>query len=87
MKELESILDYGTFNPAVDPAFNHGPGMGPCSVAECSLTATGLYWSSTTGATSPVSAWYVDFANGNVYFGVAKSNLLFVRAVRGGCVP
>jgi len=46
-----------------------------------------LYWSSTTGATSPVSAWYVDFANGNVYFGVAKSNLLFVRAVRGGCVP
>ena len=90
-KELESIVDAGTFNPAVDPAFNHGPGIGPCKVDECSLTGTGaaglyFYWSSTTRAAGTLSAWAVDFVEGFVSV-VPKSNSFFVRAVRGGCMP
>ena len=79
VKELQSIVDYGTFNPAVDPAFNNGPGIDPCSVAECSLTVAGDYWSATTFASNPAAAWIVNFD--------LKGNTLVVRAVRGGCVP
>src|SRR5438309_7145139 len=61
-KELQSIVNYGRLNPAVDPAFNNGPGIGACKVAECSLTAGGFYWSSTTGEAFTPSAWEVDFA-------------------------
>jgi hypothetical protein len=86
VKELQSIIDYGLLNPAVDPAFNNGPGIGACSVAECSLTATGSYWSSTTGAAFTPSAWIVDFSVGFVTGGLKNDELHFVRAVRGGCV-
>src|SRR5437867_9435234 len=66
-KELESIVDAGTFNPAVDVAFNHNPGMlATCSVAECSLTGVGDYWTSTTFAFDPAFAWVVTFFHGGV---------------------
>jgi hypothetical protein len=86
VKELQSIVDYGTFNPAVGPAFNNGPGIDPCSVAECSLTASGDYWSATTFASNLAVAWIVNFDGGNVDVD-NKSGTNFVRAVRGGCVP
>jgi len=86
VKELESILDYGTFNPAVDPAFNNGPGIGPCSVAECSLTASSAYWSSTTYAHLLTAAWGVFFFAGDAGTD-GKGFTFFVRAVRGGCLP
>src|SRR2546422_3191177 len=39
-KELERIVDAGTFKPAGDEAFNNNPGMlATCSVAACSLNA------------------------------------------------
>src|SRR5882672_5424864 len=42
VKELQSIVDYGTFNPAVDVAFNNNPGLlATCGLAECSLTGMG----------------------------------------------
>jgi len=86
-KELESIVDAGTFNPAVDPAFNNGPGIGACSVAECSLTASSSYWSASTFASAPaLFAWVVGFSSGFVDNGT-KTNPFFVRAVRGGCLP
>ena len=87
VKELQSIVDYGTFSPAVDVAFNNNPGMrATCSVAECSLTGVGNYWTSTTLELNPAFGWGVGFNAGGV-FNDSKSNILFVRAVRGGCVP
>lgn len=44
---------------------------------------TTTYWSSTTGASYPGNAWYVDFGNGKVYY-LDKYNNLYVWCVRGG---
>jgi len=88
VKELESIVDYGTSSPPlVDPAFNNGPGIGPCTVAECSLTASNFYWSSTTNEASPTSAREVNFTFGVTTFFTKTGAGDSVRAVRGGCVP
>src|SRR5437879_5351345 len=92
VKELQSIVDYGTFSPSVDVAFNNGPGTGPCSVSECSLTEKTTpinYWSPTSLAINPVNAWFVAFNSGGgfVGFDVKSNRNLTVRAVRGGCLP
>jgi hypothetical protein len=84
-KELISIIDDGNFSPAVDAAFNNGV-AGFCDALSCSRTQPGFYWSSTTHAALPAVAWFVDFFSGNVSGG-GKSGTVFVRAVRGGCVP
>src|SRR5947208_8363266 len=100
-KELVSILNLQNNLhdgvPAVSPAFNTNCTPG-CTVTTCSCTATsngsGLagqppyYWSSTTDAGSPDSAWSVDFSLGSVASG-GKAYTFFVRAVRGGssCLP
>lgn len=53
IKELQSIVDYEVFNPAVPRPF-HGPGCGlGCDnvrAPDCSCTAMSGYWSSTTYA-------------------------------------
>ena len=87
VKELQSLVDYETFNPAVDPAFNNGDcAGGTCTVLTCSCTGmASVYWSSSTVAGTPTSAWIVSFNDGDVD-AVDKSNDFFVRAVRGGCV-
>ena len=74
INELQTLANYGTFNPAIDPAFNNGVD---------SFTQSSRYWSSTTSASSTSSAWIVFFINGTVSFNI-KTNNLFVRAVRGG---
>ena len=85
VKELQSIIDYGRFNPSVDPVFNNHVSPG-CTVLTCSATVpTGIYWTSTTGAENPLSAWVLLFFEGFVT-GAVKSESHFVRAVRGGCV-
>ena len=81
VKELQSIVDYGRCDAtlggacadqaAIDPIF--GP------------TAASFYWSSTTVASFPGSAWFVDFSDGGVGGG-GTSGIVHVRAVRGGCV-
>jgi hypothetical protein len=68
--ELESIVDCSFGNPCIDEAL-----FGD--------TASSFYWSATTYATFPGSAWTVSFGNGGVGNGV-KSNGRHVRAVRGG---
>jgi hypothetical protein len=68
VRELQSIVDYGVLFPSIDPA------LGPTA---------GFYWSSTTFATDPPSAWYVGFDTGTT-LASAKNGPLFVRAVRGG---
>lgn len=80
VKELLSIVDYGRFNPSIDPVF--GPTAGTLNFVR--------YWSSTSWAAfyPDVNAWAVDFADayGN-YTGLSpfgKTSSLRVRAVRGG---
>jgi len=74
VKELQSIVDYGVFWPSIDPAFGD--------------TAASIYWSSSTLAVVPALAWLVNFSFGLVDFSIGdgKSNSIFVRAVRGGCL-
>jgi hypothetical protein len=76
--ELEGIVDLSapgccppTFtSPCVDQTV-----FGP--------TVASVYWSATTGATSPNLAWFVGFRNGFVFNDV-KANGLYVRGVRSG---
>ena len=68
LKELISIVDYGVFNPAVNPYF-----------ASQSL----LCWSSTTSASYKSGAWLVDFNYGLVV-NIDKSDSFYIRPVRGG---
>ena len=66
--ELQTILDCN-FSPCIDPTF--GP------------TAAAGYWSSTSVASGPGSAWVASFGVGGVNGG-SKSSVVRVRAVRGG---
>jgi uncharacterized protein DUF1566 len=71
VKELQSIVDYGRFAPAIDPAFG---------------AATGGYWSSTSKTGYTGSSWLVGSYAGDVSFAsdFSKPAPFFVRAVRGG---
>ena len=83
IKELLSIVDYERWDPSVDPVFNTGCVPG-CTVTTCSCTASEYYWSSSTFAFSPDTAWYVYFIQGAVIPNGIKDSVLYVRAVRGG---
>jgi hypothetical protein len=80
IKELQSIVNYQNFNPAVSSEFNNNC-VAACSVTTCSCTAAVAYWSSTSFAGGPSLAWGVNFIFGGVG---GKSGALRVRAVRGG---
>jgi hypothetical protein len=58
-------------------------GTSPCIDAIFGPTAPNIYWSATTFAPGPTSAWGVDFFDGFVSSGF-KTFINFVRAVRGG---
>lgn len=81
VKELQSIVNYGPFIPAVSPEFNNC--VAGATVQTGSCTAASSHWSSTTFAGNPGNAWLVVFNTGNV-LSVGKGNGLRVRAVRGG---
>ncbi len=70
IKELMSIVDYGTVTPAIDPIF--GP------------TAANRHWSLTSSASLPTRAWDLSFSSGVVLTGLKATDLFRVRAVRGG---
>jgi len=70
-KELQSLLNYGFFRPAVDTAYfaySHMPD-------DC-------YWSATTRVFVSVSAWKLSFWEGHGSMS-GEDDLNFVRAVRG----
>jgi hypothetical protein len=70
IKELSSIVNRGTYNPAVNTAyFPH--------------TMSSAYWSPTTSASQSDNAWYVYFYDGSIGDN-DKSGCYYVRAVRGG---
>jgi hypothetical protein len=81
VRELQSIVNYENYSPAVSSAFNTGC-TGGCAVTACSCTAPSDYWSSTSLAASPGNTWHVDFIIGRPDLH-ARSNSYNVRAVRG----
>jgi hypothetical protein len=85
VKELQSIIDYQNYDPAVSPALTANcTGIGPgCTVTTCSCTNSADYWSSTTYWHYPEYAWGVWFLNGTVH-NDGKGSINGVRAVRGG---
>ncbi|MCX5905426.1 MAG: DUF1566 domain-containing protein, partial [Proteobacteria bacterium] len=70
-KELLSILDYSSYNPAINITFFPG-------------TEPGWYWSSTTYMANHSLKWNVLFDYGQVLFSNGELNNYYVRAVRGG---
>lgn len=80
--ELESLLDLGRSDPAINPIFNSGC-VADCTVTTCSCTFSGEYWTSTSYEPFPTEAWCVDFEDGSVV-NTAKFDLgCLARAVRG----
>jgi len=71
VRELQSLIDYGEDDPAL-------PDGHPFTGVQ-----SHYYWSSTTFANGPVSAWYVHLFYGTVRNGT-KSGTLYVWPVRGG---
>jgi len=73
VKELQSLVDYGRFSPAL-------PAGAPFTGVQSSD-----YWSSTTGAASATYAWLVGFGDGFVGNDGDKSySFPYVWCVRGG---
>ena len=68
VRELQSIVDYGRFDPSIDPVFG---------------AESGWYWSSSTFVLFPGDAWLVSFDVGVVLVLDGKVFRSFVRAVRG----
>lgn len=66
--ELQSLVNYSRFSPSIDTSVFPD-------------TASYNYWSSTTHATYPENAWFVNFNYGYVY-GYNKQTSYFVRPVR-----
>ncbi len=82
VRELQTLIRFGTFLPAVPAAFNADCG-GSCTVTTCSCTPSNVFWTSTSSADDPAEAWFVDFYDG--FAGpTPKSGFGITRAVRGG---
>jgi hypothetical protein len=71
VRELQSIVDYGFSDPAIDDEV-----FGTSS-------SWHSYWSSTNDDDDPAQSWYVDFKSGFVFHD-AKTFHFNVRAVRSG---
>jgi hypothetical protein len=84
LRELTSIISYGSVLPAVLSAFDTACAPG-CTVLTCSCSVYGSipYWTSTTHVFFTEDAWGVFFRDGEVLNGF-KTNPTHVRAVRGG---
>jgi hypothetical protein len=71
VRELQSIVDYGRYGPAMDPVF------GAVSESE-------WYWSSTSFANDPRAAWFFYLHYGSGLFSEDKNLQGVVLAVRSG---
>ncbi len=71
VRELESLIDYGKFNPAADPVFRF------------TTDQFTQYWTSTTTIRDPDLSYFIDFTIADVTR-TEKFTGLSVRAVRGG---
>ena len=69
-KELQSLVDYSRYNPAINTTYFPN-------------TAASWYWSSTTNAYYTFSAWFMYFYYGYDHYYSNKYTDNYVRAVRG----
>jgi hypothetical protein len=83
VKELQSLVNYGTRSPAISPEFHTGCVPG-CTVLTCSCTNTSYYgyWTSSAYESNPTRSWIVEFLRGEVRMGSSLNAP--ARAVRGG---
>jgi hypothetical protein len=72
--ELQSLVDYSRYSPAIDPLL----------ASDIVSPASSNYWSSTTYAISQNGAWFVSFYLGDVRYGFELAPRHYVRAVRSG---
>ena len=80
VQELQSLIDYQFYNPALSNA----AGTGQWTEGNAfSGVQSDFYWSSTTLANDTSYAWLVNLYNGNVLYGT-KSSTIYVWPVRGG---
>ena len=79
--EMQSLVHYGFYNPAVPNTA--GTGKWVAGDPFTSVQAT-WYWTSTTGASGTSTAWFVSLAGGDVGSGPGKTNAYYVWPVRGG---
>jgi Protein of unknown function (DUF1566) len=80
VKELQSLIDFGFFNPALSNA----AGMAKWTEGDAfSGVQSAVYWSSTTNADNPDNAWNVNLNDGNTNDD-NKDNTNLVWPVRGG---
>jgi hypothetical protein len=78
--ELQTLRDLLTFDPAIDPIFQQAA-CADVTNPVCSRTFPSNYWSSTTLAKDPGSAWDLNFDDGSADSS-DKSGTSYVRAVR-----
>lgn len=71
VKELQSLIDFGRYSPALPPGHPFSDGL------------SNYYWSSTSAAYSTGNAWQVGMNLGGVYQ-TGKGTSCFVWPVRGG---
>ncbi len=84
IEELQGLIVASEPPPKIDPIFK-SPCTPGCMVTECSCTAPVAYWSASTHASIPDTAWSVNFQTGGFVQAIDKSvNVVSVRAVRGG---
>jgi hypothetical protein len=72
VKELESLIDDTRYNPAINTSIFPN-------------ATSSYYWQSTTAASYPNAAYYVDFRDGVVFY-YSKVDSIKVRCVRGGII-
>jgi hypothetical protein len=80
VKELQSLVDYGRYTPAL----SNTAGTGQWTEGNpFSDVLSDQYWSSTTGSSGTSSAWCVNMDSGEVR-SYTKGNSYFIWPVRGG---
>ena len=83
ISELQTILIGFNAAPGQAATCNVSPCIDPDFAAIGGPTASSIYWSASSLATNPTSAWSASFINGFVN-NVINANDFFVRAVRAG---
>ena len=85
--ELQSIVDYERFNPAVSSAFDGAScafGCNDLSDPQCSCTAMTMHWTSTPMAESAKRSWAIGF-NLGLYlgWGLTDERAFYAERLRG----
>jgi hypothetical protein len=85
VKELQSLIDYGFFDPALPDTAGTGQWTDgdPFTGVQTGPT-TGYYWTSTTPGYDSFSYYFVDVTRGRVNDAVTYQNTYYVWPVRGG---